>query len=90
MQLFSDDEPHHITYNAKVFGFKETIPDWKEEIDKLKQRGITLYALRCLGTRFNKYYATLAKTFGTKELYLSNFKDTVDAILLCILNSQSK
>jgi hypothetical protein len=89
MVQFSDANPHAPSYNAKNYGFNKPVADWRSEIDELKKRGITLYALRCLGTHQNAYYATLAAVFGTQQLHLSNFKDTVESILLCVLNSQS-
>lgn len=90
---FSDANPHDKYYDANRFmrGNKFTVPDWKTELLKLREKCVTVYALQCLSGYYdNSYYKQIAEIFNTKMLKLKNFSDAVDSILLIALHASNK
>jgi len=77
--LIGDEIPHHKGYS--IYG-KSCIHDWKEELNKCKDKGIKIYSIQALN-RYgsNSFYDQVAKITGGIKLELLQFQYVLQYIM---------
>lgn len=77
LAMIGDDEPHPPSYpmNTKKI-------DWRNEAGLLKEAGVNVYAVQCLGYRHSRsFWAGLAKATDGLHLELDQFASVRDLIM---------
>lgn len=77
--MIGDSNPHELESSENKYKI-----DWKEEVAKLKNMGVTIYSIQALtgeGGAAYYFYDDMAEMTGGQHLFLYNFEDIANILI---------